>query len=330
MNLPLDPCPKIESRSLMRSAFSVECATSQANNTHDTAFVFTPIRTFEPVLWIAALLIGSGLVHLAWMVFTGADWNGPLSLRKPALFGISAGLTAWSIAWVMTRLFPHRLDQKIASAMAGSLLLEVGLITLQQWRGVPSHFNHTTRLDATIEAIMLGLILVVTAGIVWLTLRSVKLPPMDESCAVALRGGLWLLTISCVLGIIATLLGELNLAAGKPAEVWGPAGILKFPHGAALHAIQTLPCLSWLLGKLRVGQSAALVRTALASQIMFLAQALWQTIHGRARFDVDGLGAILLAATGLLLLVPIVAILARFVSLARGFWPSEATSSRHA
>ena len=50
--------------------------------------------------------------------------------------------------------------------MAGGLLLEVGLITVQQWRGVRSHFNRTTTFDASIEVIMLGLILLVTAGIV--------------------------------------------------------------------------------------------------------------------------------------------------------------------
>jgi hypothetical protein len=315
---------------MTRSAMPAEYATSQASNTHKPAFVFTPLRTFEPVLWIAALLIASGLGHLACLVLTGADWNGPVSLRKPGLFGISAGLTAWSIAWVMTRLSPHRLDQMIASAMAGSLLLEVGLITLQQWRGVPSHFNHTTRLDATIEVIMMVMILIVTAGIVWLTLRSVRLPPMHESSAIALRGGLWLLTFSCALGILISLLGELNLAVGKPAEVWGQAGVLKFPHGAALHAIQALPFLSWLLDKLRVGHSVALVQTAVASQTLFLAQALWQTSLGRARFDVDVWGATLLGAAGLLLLVPIVAILARVVSLARRSSPDAVISARHA
>ncbi len=79
-----------------------------------------------------------------------------------------------------------------------------------------------------------------------------RLPPMYGSCAIALRGGLWLLTLSCGLGIMVTITGELNLAAGKRPEVWGPAGVLKYPHGAALHAIQTLPILSWLLHKLRV------------------------------------------------------------------------------
>jgi hypothetical protein len=274
------------------------------------------LTAFQPIWWIAATLIVSGLFHLVWLMLTGADWNGPMSLRKPGLFGVSAGLTAWSIAWVMTKLYPHRLDRLIACVMAGGLLLEVGLITVQQWRGVPSHFNRTTAFDATIEAVMLGLILLVTAGIVWLTLRSFRLPPMDGSCAIALRGGLWLLTASCGLGIMVTILGEMNFAAGKLPEIWGPAGVLKYPHGAALHAIQTLPMLSWLLHKLRVSKPVWLVLAALGSQVLFLVQALWQTILGRARFDFDWVGGAIFVAAGLLLLAPITALLKALFSRA--------------
>jgi hypothetical protein len=272
------------------------------------------LLAFRPVLWIAATLIVSGLFHLGWMVLTGADWDGPLSLRKPGLFGFSAGLTVWSIAWVLTKLYPHRRDRLLAGAMAGSLLLEVGLITVQQWRGVPSHFNRTTTFDATIEASMLGLILLVTAGIVSLTLRSIRLPPMDGSTAIALRGGMWLLTLSCGLGIMVTILGELNLMAGKPPEVWGPAGVLKYPHGVALHAIQTLPALSWLLLKLRVSKPDWLLRAALWSQVLFLVQACWLTSQGRARFDFDGVGRTIFIIAGLLILAPVAVIVEAIVS----------------
>lgn len=267
------------------------------------------LTEFQPALWIGALLLGSGIFHLAWMALTGADWNGPLSLRKPGLFGVSAGLTAWSIAWVLTQLYPHRLDRLTAGAMAGGLLLEVGLITVQQWRGVPSHFNRATTIDAAVESTMLGLILFVTAGIVWLTLRSLRLPLMDDSRAIALRGGLWLLTLSCGLGIAVTVLGEMNLRAGKSPEVWGSAGVLKYPHGAALHAIQTLPLLAWMLHKLRVSNSAWLVRAALWSQVLFLVFAMRQTIDGRARFDFDCVGGALFVAAGLLILAPLAALL---------------------
>jgi hypothetical protein len=247
---------------------------------------------------------------------TGAEWAGPVSLRKPALFGISAGVTVWSLVWVLTRLAPHRFDQRFATIMSSSLLVEVGLITLQYWRGVPSHFNRTTAFDATIEFIMLGLILFVTIGIAWLCSRSRRLLPMPEAEALALRGGLWLLLVSCLLGFVITGAGEFQLARGQSPEVWGRAGVLKYPHGAALHAIQTLPLLAALLQRLRIDHSAYVLRMTIAAHVAFLGHALWQTSGGRARWDLDWTGGLFLGIAGLLLL-PLLVAMVRFAGRAR-------------
>ena len=126
------------------------------------------LGTFRVSLAIGGALIASGIYHLVLLWMTSADWSGPVSLRKPGLFGVSAGMTVWSIAWVLTQLVPRRNDPLFATLLSVGLLLEVGFITMQQWRGVPSHFNRTTPFDATIESIMLGLILLVTVGIAWL------------------------------------------------------------------------------------------------------------------------------------------------------------------
>lgn len=281
------------------------------------------LAKFRPSILTGTALMVSGLFHLTLLWVTGSAWSGPLSLRKPGLFGISAGVTVWSIAWVMTQLPPRRHDRTLASLMSGVLLLEVGLITLQQWRGVPSHFNRATALDATIESIMIGLILFVTAGIAWLCWRSRYLQPMLESRRIAIRAGLWLLLVSCGFGLLATIVGELNLMQGQPPEIWGRAGALKYPHGAVLHAIQTLPLLSALLHKFRVSYATWLIRGAVAAHLLFLAHALWQTFHGLSRTDVDLTSSAALAAAGLLLLVPIVAILQGAVVMARASWSAD-------
>jgi len=275
------------------------------------------LLNFRSSILIGAALIASGVFHLTWLWVTEADWSGPLSLRKPGLFGVSAGVTVWSIAVVLTQFEPRRYDQQLANFLSFGLLLEVGLITLQQWRGVPSHFNRTTTLDATIESAMLGLILLVTAGIAWLCWRSRYLQPMVESHAVALRAGLWLLLVSCGLGVLVTIAGQINLAQGRLPEVWGHAGVLKYPHGAALHAIQTLPLMSGLLCKLRVLHGAWLVRSAAWAHVFFLTHALWQTLHGRARMELDLIGGVTLTIAGLLILTPLLAIARRLALIAR-------------
>jgi hypothetical protein len=275
----------------------------------------TVLRLFPVVVLIAMLLIASGLLHLAWLCWNGANWEGPLSLRKPILFGISGGLTVWSIGWVLTRLYPLRYDRTFANLMAWGLLLEVALITIQQWRGVASHFNHATTLDASIEHAMLALITLVTLGVIWLAFRSIYLPAMPAETQIAIRGGLWLLVVSCVLGFVANALGELSSAKGNSPSLLGPAGILKYPHGAALHAIQLLPIIAWLMNRLRVRRAAWQVASVLASQILFLAHAIWQTFHGRSRMDVDWTGCIFLLAAGLTMIPPVVAIIGSLGSI---------------
>ena len=259
------------------------------------------LGTFRLSLVIGGILIASGLYHLVLLWITSADWSGPVSLRKPGLFGVSAGMTVWSIAWIFTQLVPRRNDRLSASLMSVGLLLEVGLITMQQWRGVPSHFNRATPFDATIESIMLGLILLVTVGICWLCIRSRQLLPMPESRALSLRAGLWLTLFSCGLGFLITIAGQINLAAGLPPETWGKAGVLKYPHGAALHAIQALPLLSLLLQSWRVYQAAFLVRLAVEAQVLFLTFAVWQTTSGRERLDIDLTGVAVLTVAAFLI-----------------------------
>jgi len=268
-------------------------------------------------LAMGAVLFVSGLFHLTFLWLTGAAWSGPVSPRKPGLFGLSAGVTVCSIAWVVSRLTPRRSDQHLTHLLSGGLLLEVGLITLQYWRGVPSHFNRATSVDALIEAIMLGLILLVTLGVGWIAWRSNRLQPMPAADSLALRAGIWLLLLSCLLGLLVTIAGELNLAQGKSPEIWGREGVLKYPHGAVLHAIQTLPLLSALLQFFQVPHALWLLRGAVVSHLLFVAQALWQTFQGRGRMELDTPSFILLLTAGGLLLLPILAMIRGAAVLAR-------------
>lgn len=257
---------------------------------------------FDVLEQAAVALIVSGVVHgLLWLAGDAA-WEGPLSARKPALFGISAGVTLLSLQWALQSFNERPWDRQLAAWLAWGLLGEVGLITLQYWRGVPSHFNRGTLLDAAIETTMLVLIAGVTLSIAYLTWRSLfDWVPRSAATAAALRWGLGLLLMSCLLGVVATVSGEYQLRQGRAPEYWGARGVLKFPHGAALHAIQTLPIVKACLSRLR---EAACVRWMHALGLAHLALvgfALWQTFRGVGRFELDLVGiGLLLAGAGAL------------------------------
>jgi hypothetical protein len=261
-------------------------------------------------LWMGAILLASGCLHLAFMLIQGLSWQGPISIRKPILFGISGGLTVWSLTWLMTQLRPWRYDRAVILSISISLLVEVFLISFQYWRGVPSHFNRNTSFDSAIESMMLLLILLAVVLICYLTWRTVWLEDrVRPAMAIAIRAGMGLLTISCMLGIATTLLGYWNLDSGRTPETWGKAGVLKFPHGIALHAIQLLPAVVWFTERvLPRCNPVRVVWYLLGSQCVMMLYSIRQTGLGLARFEVDAIGVVLLGITILIAVAPILEI----------------------
>jgi len=261
----------------------------------------------RPLALLGAVLIASGLVHLVVWGIDGGAWEGAVTWRKPILFGISAGLTSLSLGWVWSKLPRRRWDGALAAVTAWTLFVEVGLIDLQCWRGVASHFNRATPFDSFLYDSMGVLILFVTAVVIDLTIRLFRAPAaLPPEMLRATRAGLVLLVVSCGLGIWVSIHGDLQMARGLSPEVVGAAGVPKFPHGAVIHALQWLPMLAW--GARRAGLSPLwrqrLVSAAIAGSVLILAYASVQTLTGRGRFDASPPIAALLVTGGLLLLGP--------------------------
>jgi hypothetical protein len=243
---------------------------------------------------VGLVLVASGVAHAVVWAILGGPWEGPVTWRKPILFGISGGLTSLSAAWVWAKLPPRRGDAWLAAATAWALFVEVLLIDLQRWRGVASHFNRDTPLDSFLYDAMGVLILFVSAVLVDLTVRLLRSPAaMNPDMLLAARAGMVLLVISCGLGIWVSVNGDLRVAQGLEPERYGCAGVPKFPHGVVIHAIQWLPAIAWA-GRV-VGLSLAarrrLVEVATVLSVLLLAFALAQTLAGRARFELPAFAA---------------------------------------
>ena len=262
-----------------------------------------------PLVTIGIVLVVSGLAHVAMWAVLGGPWEGPVTWRKPILFGISGGLTCLSLGWAWAQL-PWRCgDAWLATATAWSLLVEVGLIDMQRWRGVASHFNRQTRLDSFLYDAMGALILFATLVIIDLTIRFFRQrTSLPADMLLAARAGLVFLAISCLLGIWIGAYGDLRSAAGLPPETYGPAGVAKFPHGMAMHAIQWLPLIAWAArwAGLAEPRRSRLVACSTVGTALLLAYALVQTLAGRSRFDAPPTIAALLAIGSACLAVPAV------------------------
>jgi len=269
-------------------------------------------RAWPLAAW-GGLLVLSGVFHLAIWGITGGPWEGPVTWRKPILFGISGGLTSLSMGWAWSHLSRWRSDRLLARSATLALVVEVALIDLQCWRGVASHFNRSTRLDSLLYDAMGMLILWVTAVIVMVTVRFFRQPvAMPADLLLAARAGLIYLVFSCLLGMWVGINGDIRMQQGLAPEQFGRAGVPKFPHGAVIHALQWLPLLAWLAARARFSSATRLRLVSIAGRAtgLLLIYALGVTLLGRPRFDPPaGLAALLLVAiAGLVIPAGIVAL----------------------
>lgn len=265
--------------------------------------------------WLLALGLVttlSGVAHvIVWLAAGQPSLVGPVTWRKPIVFGLSIGVLAFSLVWIV-RLLPDTPSlTRQARWLTGLLLLELSLIDLQQWRGVGSHFNVATTLDAAIFQAM-GVIILAASGILaWWTWRLFRAPRRDQprEQLTAARAGMVLLGLGNLLGITLVVWGNTMLArTGAVPATLGAAGDLKLTHAIALHGLQVLPIVALVVAAVpEVGRRVGLVRLAAAGHLSLLGVALGQALQGRAPGDLSPAVATVAAVALSALLIPVVA-----------------------
>lgn len=241
---------------------------------------FTPTASYQRFAYgCAALLIASGVFHAAVFLVDGGSWEGPVSWRKPIVFGLSFGITLATLTWFMSFLRPRTsVGWAVIGTFAVASLGEVVLISMQRWRGVASHFNESTAFDGAVFSAMgslVTLLVLLTLIIAVWSFRAMDAPP---SLAWAIRLGLVLLLVSQAVGVQM-------IAEG--GNTFGAAGALKVPHAVTLHAIQVLPALALLAALAHAPERRALRVVALgaAGYGCLIASTMVQTYAGRRPLD---------------------------------------------
>lgn len=275
-----------------------------------------------------AFLVLSGLFHtIVFLADRGSSWDGPVSWRKPILFGFSFGITLLAGAWIMTYLPRLRVrGAVIAVALAVSSVGEVFLIDMQRWRGVPSHFNFSTAFDSLVFAAgMAGFIAITILALVALTVWAFRSATGPPSVRLAIKVGLALLLVAQGLGGAVINGGNTQMSTSTgfdihAARVFGPngvligaAGVMKVPHGVSLHAVQVLLLLAWLCGftAWREIDRVRIVAAGALGDVGILAVSAYQTFSGQAPLA-------LVAGASTALWVSVVLLLGAFLAAAVG------------
>ena len=265
----------------LHNSFIIACHTVGVVGTGEAMLVslrsfWTRGRRIERIGYaVGALLLISGIAHIAILAVTGESWVGPLSLRKPATFGLSFGITLVTIVWVTSFLpLADRTRVALLSIFTAASVVETALVSLQAWRGVPSHFNVETAFDAMVaRALAVGGIALVTV-IVGLTATAFRRnPAVPISLRRAIQMGFVALCIAMATGATMIARGMLLVFAGHPTAAYATGGALKPTHAVTMHGILVLPLLAWLLSfadwserdRLRVVRLVSAAYLALAS-----------------------------------------------------------------
>jgi hypothetical protein len=197
---------------------------------------------------IGAVLFAWGLVNVVVLLVTGGPWTGPTSLRKAATFGLSFGLTLATVAWATHFIRLSATGRRVLlGGFTLSCVVETTLVSMQAWRGVPSHFNFTTPFDATVAFGLAFGGLVIVVLVLAFTLAAFRWTGRNTpSMRLALRFGFVVLMAAMGLGAAMIAVG-VPLSRTDPQAAFDTAGFLKPAHAVTMHAILVIPGLAWLL-----------------------------------------------------------------------------------
>ena len=231
--------------------------------------------------------------------------NAPAWL-KPAKFALSVAIYTGTLAWVFTYLPEWGRTRRIVGwTTAVVMVLELGIISVQAWRGVPSHFNVSSLLDGLLFTVMGMAIVIQTVSSIAVALAAWRQRFDDVALGWAIRLGLTMTIVGAFAGGLMTRPtamqleeargGKPMLAAGAhtvgapdggpglPGTGWSMThGDLRVAHFVGLHAMQALPLVALLGLRVRLRQSTRtrLVASAAVSYGALFVVVLTQAFRG--------------------------------------------------
>lgn len=290
----------------------------------------------KPLKVLAAVMAGLAAFSLVGLVVDDRTVLDVPVWLKPLKFGLSFGVYAVTMAW----LIPHLTKgQKVAwwagTVMAVFGLLEVGLIGFQAARGRMSHFNQQTALDGRIFTAMGATIGVFYVAVLVTTVLLMIQRVGDRALTWTLRLGLLIALVGMALGFLMVLPTDAQIASGEqivgahsvgvadggpgmPVTGWSTTGgDLRIPHFVGMHALQILPLLLFALTRFVENENIRLrlMVVAAAGYAAVLVLVTWQALRGQPLVHPD---AATLVAAGLIAAGLIAAVAAVGVPAAMG------------
>lgn len=271
------------------------------------------------ILWVTgALLLVTMLVHIAALTVTGGPVTGAVSLRKPATFAETGWLAAWSTALILPALRTRAWQRHLVGTSVVLFgVVETTVIGIQAWRGVPSHHNFTTPLDAALmrggAAGTAGIFLIGMLVLLVVTVGSTHTP---AGVRLGVSAGIVVMLAGCVIGLVmifnnsGVYQGSIGAGFGRSGAYLGPdaatvgreylllrpataGGDLVLPHAIGVHGLILLAVPAVLLAATAARNQLRTVAVAVAGVTGAMAILL---VHALRQLPLDALGVPALVA----------------------------------
>lgn len=248
-----------------------------------------------------ALAVLSPVLVLAGAMDVRAVAGDPV-WTKPVKFALAFSIYLLTLGFFgrfVDRAWRRRIGFKVpVLAGASAIVMEQAIVTLQSARGVGSHFNVATPLDAGLYAAMGVGSLVLTAmtlPVAWGVARA-RSSRLDGGIRSAIVMGLvltFVLTLATA-GTMAVLGGHQVGDTTGPLRTLAPmgwlrdVGDLRVPHFFATHAMHALPLLAWGIARARADDRRAAVLGA-AFYVVAVGIVFAQALAGRPLLALGGM-----------------------------------------
>jgi hypothetical protein len=271
-------------------------------------------KTSGPLTATGLLMLPVLAVALYGLAVDARMITGAPAWLKPAKFAVSISIYTLTLAWIFT-LIPQwsRTRTIVGWTTAVTLVLEIAIITAQAYRGVASHFNVSTPLDAVLFSIMGAAILVQTLSVIAVAVAVWREQLPDRALTWALRMATVMTIAGGLTGGLMTRPTEQQLAGARAGErmlvvgahtVGGPDGgpglpgtgwstrhgDIRVAHFIGLHALQVLPIIALLLARRSMAEvvRVRLILVSAGSYAGLFSILLWQALRGQSVYAPDG------------------------------------------
>src|SRR5258708_36841718 len=218
------------------------------------------VRGYDPLLYRLGWIQQALIPMFAVMALLSAG-HGVSPWIKPMQFATSFSTFLWTFAPMLQAMrVPEWQKTAARQATAAGVVFEMLFLSAQAWRSSfatgPATITDTIIFQGT--SVMIS---VITTVMLWLTVlyftRRATADIDNRSMLIAVRFGLVIFMAGNAIGGYMLARGSHTVGAadggpGLPFTNWSTiAGDLRIAHFIAIHAIQILPLLAWLISELR-------------------------------------------------------------------------------